>query len=111
MNGTAIVTMTTWALAHCELPDADTDVLVYVEGDVEAQLGAYVGHSDLIFGDGGPEWVDAQGERITGRVLMWAPMPQPQWAAALALMDVNEQLTHPAPAAGAPFPPTQRNHT
>ena len=49
-----------------QLPDADTDVLVWDSSSPEAQLGALIG-------DG--EWVDAQGGDING-VTHWAEMPQ-----------------------------------
>ena len=51
----------TWHLAERDtLPDADTDVLVYVEDEPEAQLGALTGEN----ADGSLAWVGAQGERV-----------------------------------------------
>lgn len=108
MTAAPIITIATWTLAHAGLPDADTDVLLYVEGDPEAQLGAYMGEQHSLFEHPTPLWVDAQGEAIAGRVLMWAPMPQPQWAAGLALMSDHEQSPPLVPAAGATFQPTPR---
>lgn len=52
-----------------DMPDADTDVLVWARGDQEAQLGAYVGPE---FSDSG--WVDAQGECV--EVVRWAELPR-----------------------------------
>lgn len=54
--------------ADDDLPDADTDVIVFEDGETEGQLGALVGH-----GDDGPEWVDAQGRSIT--VTGWCELP------------------------------------
>lgn len=51
--------------ADC-LPDVDTDVLVWEEGQQESQLGALFSNDPL-------EWVDAQGESL--RVVAWAEMP------------------------------------
>lgn len=52
-----------------DMPDADTDVLIWAEGDQEAQLGAYIGEES-----DGPVWNDAQGE-IVPRVVAWTNMP------------------------------------
>lgn len=52
-----------------DMPDADTDVLIWAEGDQEAQLGAYIGEES-----DGPVWSGAQG-RIVPRVVAWAEMP------------------------------------
>lgn len=74
--------MTTLTLAvhypPADMPDADTDVLVWAEGEEEAQLGAYVGHES-----DGPVWVDAQGA-IVPRVVAWAEMPLLQRPAEVA---------------------------
>lgn len=51
-----------------EMPDADTDVLIWEDGWPEAQLGAYTGHDDS-----GPNWANAQGERV--HVVAWAELP------------------------------------
>ena len=51
------------------MPDADTDVLVWAYGEEESQLGAYVGEES-----DGPAWTDAQGE-ILPRVVAWANLP------------------------------------
>lgn len=61
--------------ADC-LPDVDTDVLVWDEGESEAQLGALFSNDPL-------EWVDAQGE-ILPRVVAWAEMPVVRLAAPVA---------------------------
>jgi hypothetical protein len=53
-----------------QLPDADSDVLIFDGADSEGQLGAYVGHDK-----DGPQWVNAQGEAVQG-VLYWADMPR-----------------------------------
>ena len=53
-----------------DMPDADTDVLVFDASSPEAQLGAYVGQES-----DGPVWVNAQGEIITDVVVAWAEMP------------------------------------
>jgi len=50
------------------MPDADLDVLLFQEGDDDAQLGAYLGDND------GPLWIDAQGAPIIN-VTHWAHMP------------------------------------
>lgn len=52
------------------LPDADTDVLIFDDPEVEGQLGAYVGSDDE-----GPIWVDAQGQGVAG-VTHWAKLPR-----------------------------------
>lgn len=52
-----------------QLPDADTDVLVFAATEEEAQLGAYVGHDEE-----GPLWVGAGGEVVDG-VTHWAELP------------------------------------
>ena len=52
-----------------EMPDADTDVLIWAEGEQEAQLGAYVGDET-----DGPVWIGAQGE-IVPRVVAWTNLP------------------------------------
>lgn len=51
-----------------QLPDADTDVLVWEQDQPEAQLGAYVGHDEE-----GPLWVNAHGDGI--KVVAWAALP------------------------------------
>jgi hypothetical protein len=53
-----------------QLPDADTDVLIFDGADPEGQLGAYVGHDEV-----GPIWVDAQGQGVAG-VTHWAELPR-----------------------------------
>ena len=60
------VTITIHQAAEC-LPDVDTDVLVWEEGESEAQLGALFSNDPL-------EWIDAQGESL--RVVAWAEMPR-----------------------------------
>lgn len=52
-----------------QLPDADTDVLIWSPGSCEGQLGAYVAEEA-----GQPVWVDAQGARVLG-VTHWARLP------------------------------------
>lgn len=52
-----------------DMPDADTDVLVWAPGDQDAQLGAYVGPECSDTG-----WVDAQGECV--KVVRWAELPR-----------------------------------
>lgn len=52
--------------ADC-LPDADTDVLVWEEGEQEAQLGALYRTCPL-------EWVNAHGAPIRS-VVAWAALP------------------------------------
>lgn len=52
-----------------QLPDADTDVLIFY-GVGPAELGAYIGHEE----DGTPMWVDAQGCNASG-VTHWAELP------------------------------------
>ena len=52
--------------ADC-LPDVDTDVLVWEEDQIEAQLGALFSNDPL-------EWIDAQGESL--RVVAWAELPR-----------------------------------
>lgn len=52
-----------------DMPDADTDVLVFDASSPEAQLGAYVGQESE-----GPVWVNAQGDLVTD-VVAWAEMP------------------------------------
>jgi hypothetical protein len=74
--------------AATQLPDADTDVLIWHGGIVHSELGAYVGHDDE-----GPMWVNAQGEGVEG-VTYWAEMPQLQVAAAgVACVGDNPALT------------------
>lgn len=51
-----------------QLPDADTDVLIFDASSDEAQLGA-LNWTDPI------EWVDAQGAPVEG-VTHWAEMPR-----------------------------------
>lgn len=64
-----------------EMPDADTDVIVFDASSPEGQLGAYVGDDA-----DGPLWVNAQGEGITG-VVAWCEMPRlPAAPAARALV-------------------------
>lgn len=53
-----------------DMPDADTDVIVFDESSPEGQLGAYVGEDT-----DGPLWVNAQGEGIAG-VVAWSHMPR-----------------------------------
>lgn len=53
-----------------DMPDADTDVIVFDESSSEGQLGAYVGTDD-----DGPIWVNAQGEGVAG-VVAWCEMPR-----------------------------------
>lgn len=64
------ITLQIHAVAE-QLPDDDTDVLIFDRVDEEGQLGAYVGHT----ASGVPMWVDAQGERVGG-VTHWAEMPR-----------------------------------
>lgn len=45
------------------MPDADTDVIVFDDSTPEGQLGAYVGNDAE-----GALWVNAQGEGIAGVV-------------------------------------------
>lgn len=52
-----------------QMPDADTDLLIFDTPGEEGQLGAYVGHDE-----DGPLWVDAQGEGVSG-VTHWAEVP------------------------------------
>lgn len=52
-----------------EMPDADTDVIVFDESSPEGQLGAYVGDDE-----DGPIWVNVQGEGVAG-VVAWCEMP------------------------------------
>lgn len=52
-----------------DMPDADTDVLVWDASSPIAQLGAYIGEES-----DGPVWNDAQGELVTD-VVAWAEMP------------------------------------
>ena len=52
-----------------DMPDADTDVIVFDASNPEGQLGAYMGHDDE-----GPQWHDAQGGRIEA-VVAWCDMP------------------------------------
>lgn len=51
-----------------EMPDADTDVLIWDSSHPEAQLGAYVGPE---LSDTG--WVDVHGECVP--VIAWASLP------------------------------------
>jgi hypothetical protein len=51
-----------------DMPDADTDVLIQVEGEDEMQLGA-LDCTDPVL------WVGAQGEPV-GRVVAWTEMPR-----------------------------------
>ena len=53
-----------------DMPDADTDVIVFDESSPEGQLGAYVGHES-----DGPVWADAQGGLVHG-VKAWCEMPR-----------------------------------
>lgn len=53
-----------------QLPDADTDVLIFHNGFYQAELGAYIGHEE----DGSPMWVDAHGCNTYG-VTHWAELP------------------------------------
>lgn len=53
-----------------DMPDADTDVLVWDASSPIAQLGAYIGEES-----DGPVWNDAQGFLITDKVVAWAEMP------------------------------------
>lgn len=53
-----------------DMPDADTDVIVFDASSPEGQLGAYVGDDAE-----GPIWVNAQGEGVAG-VLAWSEMPR-----------------------------------
>lgn len=53
-----------------DMPDADTDVLVWDASSPIAQLGAYIGEES-----DGPVWNDAQGFLITEKVVAWAEMP------------------------------------
>lgn len=52
-----------------DMPDADTDVLVWDASSPIAQLGAYIGEES-----DGPVWINAQGELVTD-VVAWAEMP------------------------------------
>lgn len=52
-----------------DMPDVDTDILVWDASSPEAQLGAYIGEES-----DGPVWQDAQGGLITD-VVAWAEMP------------------------------------
>ena len=64
-----------------DMPDADTDVIVFDESSPEGQLGDCVGEAA-----DGPLWVNAKGEGITG-VLAWCEMPRlPAAPAARALV-------------------------
>lgn len=53
-----------------DMPDADTDVIVFDTSSPEGQLGAYVGDDDE-----GPIWVNAQGEGVAA-VVAWCEMPR-----------------------------------
>lgn len=53
-----------------QLPDADTDVLLFDQPDQAGQLGAYVGEDAE-----GPVWVDAHGEGIPAPEY-WADIPR-----------------------------------
>lgn len=53
-----------------DLPDADTDILIFAKGETEAQLGALVGEHE-----GLPVWVDAQGIHVE-EVDAWCALPQ-----------------------------------
>lgn len=55
-----------WPATPGCLPDADTDVLVWEEGQAQAQLGALLSTDPL-------EWIDAQGQSL--RVVAWAELP------------------------------------
>jgi len=53
-----------------DMPDADTDVLIFDASSPEGQLGAYIGHES-----DGPVWVDAQGALVRD-VVAWCEMPR-----------------------------------
>jgi hypothetical protein len=107
------------------LPDADTDVLIFDSSHPEGQLGALICH-----GEGGPMWMDAQGEEAGG-VTHWAEMPrldesEPRGTAAAARpsggCDCNElaklvraeceieRLREALAAIAQPFAPAPRDY-
>ena len=53
-----------------DMPDADTDVIVFDASSPIGQLGAYIGEES-----DDPVWNDAQGFLITEPVVAWAEMP------------------------------------
>lgn len=55
-----------------DMPDADTDVIIFDDTSPHGQLGAYVGHDEE-----GALWVNAQGEGVAG-VVAWCEMPKLQ---------------------------------
>lgn len=71
MSRRPVITLTVTAIAaKLQLPDADTDVLIFDTSNEEGQLGAYVGHDE-----DGPIWVDAQGQGVPG-VTHWGNLPR-----------------------------------
>lgn len=72
-----------------QLPEPDTDVLIWDVTSLEAQLGAYVAEED-----GHPVWVDAQGARVPG-VTHWADMPLLHAFQKAGAAPCTESQTHP----------------
>lgn len=60
-----------------QMPDADTDVLIFLKGSAAGELGAYLGQAP----DGAPLWVDADGTHVgqydpPAEVDAWCAFPQ-----------------------------------
>jgi len=62
------ITIDVHPVAPATMPDADTDVLIWTPGELEGQLGAYVGPE---ISDTG--WVDAHGDCASPT--HWAHLP------------------------------------
>lgn len=68
-TGPVYLMVQAWPVAE-QMPDADTDVLIFDQADAEAQLGAYVGDDGK-----GPMWTNAVGDFVD-QVTHWAEMPK-----------------------------------
>lgn len=54
-----------------QLPEADKDILLFIDGEAHADLGAYLGLDN----DNEQMWVDSMGARIHEPILAWCEMP------------------------------------
>jgi len=54
-----------------QLPDADTDVILFTADQPEGFVGAYIDHDD----DKGPVFCGTNGETVVG-VVAWSTMPR-----------------------------------